>query len=64
MFTGPGMLRPRVTTPYTTATKMNSTEIMAVRWFARFVSGVADAVTTNVLATMEANAATTRTKVR
>ena len=64
MFSAVGMLRPRVARPYTTATPMNSTEIMAVCWLARLVASVAAAETTNVFATMDANAATTSSRVR
>ena len=60
-----GISRPRVARPYTIATTMNSTEIIAVRWFARLEASVAFAkFTAKVLATIEANAATTRTRVR
>ena len=37
---------------------------MAVRWFARFTASLAAALTANVLATMDAKAATTSTSVR
>ena len=64
MFTGPGMLRPRVRKPYTTATPMKMIEIIAVCSLARFDAAAAVALTANVLATMEANAATTSSNVR
>ena len=67
-----GILRPRVARPKMTATTMNSIEIMAVRVLARFVISTVAAlaasagtgVTANVLATIEAKAATTRMSVR
>ena len=61
-----GMLRPRVRKPYTTATTMNSTEIMAVRRLARLssLSRSVAGFTAKVPATMEAKAATTRISVR
>ena len=67
-----GILRPRVARPKTTATTMNSTEIMAVRVLARFVISTVAALaasagtgeTAKVPATMDAKAATTRMSVR
>lgn len=63
MVIGPEMPRPRVTKPYTIATKMSSIEIIAVCWLARLVFEEADAVTTDVLATMDANATAAKTNV-
>ena len=64
---------PRVARPHTMATAMKSSEIMAVRMLAKlefsaFVSASPSrpvvGTTAKVLATMDANAATTSTRVR